>query len=162
MDWRPLATWMESTWLNDIMLERFWLFPTMETIHFLGLSVLFGAILVMDLRVMGVARFINMEAAMKFIPVAIIAFCVNLLTGIAFLFADPFRYFPNIAFQWKMGLIVVAGLNALWFWVGEHRELVSLADGEDAQFRAKVIATLSLVVWIAVLVFGRMIPYVEF
>ena len=162
MDWRNLAEWMEGTWLNDTMLEKFWLFPLMETLHFVGLSVMFGALLVVDLRVMGVSRFINMKAAMQFIPVAIIAFSVNLVTGICFLFADPFRYFPNMGFQWKMGLIFIAGVNALWFWYGEHRELERLADGEDADFRAKFIALLSLLIWVAVIVFGRMIPYVEY
>ena len=61
-----------------------------------------------------------------------------------------------------MGLVVIAGLNALWFWFGEHQELKSLADGEDAPFRAKVIAALSIAIWVGVIIFGRMIPYVEY
>ena len=157
-----ILSWIETTWLGMKMREVFWLFPTMETLHFMGLCVMFGALLVIDLRVLGVARFINMQAAMKFIPVAIYAFAVNLLTGIAFLCADPFRYFPNIGFQWKMALIFIAGLNALWFWFGEHKELSKLADGEDADFRAKVIALLSILIWVAVIICGRMIPYVEY
>lgn len=158
----PLATWLESTWLGEQMRNIFWLFPMMETVHFIGLTIMFGALLVIDVRVIGFGRFINMNSAMKFIPVAIGAFTVNLLSGIAFLCANPFRYFPNIAFQWKMGLIVIAGLNALWFWFGEHKMLQQLADGEDAEFRAKVIAALSIAIWLAVIVFGRMIPYVEY
>ena len=153
---------IQSTWLGMQMRDKFWMFPMMETIHFMGLSVMFGALLAIDLRVMGVAKFINMKVVMKFIPVALIAFSVNLLTGIAFLCADPHRYFPNIGFQWKMGLIFVAGLNALWFWFGEHKELVQLADGQDADIRAKVIAFLSIAIWVGVIVFGRMIPYVEY
>lgn len=162
MNWENLASWMEDTWLNQQMLDIFWLFPMMETIHFMALCIMFGALLIIDVRVIGFGRFINMEAALKFIPVAIAAFSVNLLSGLCFLFANPFRYFPNIAFQWKMGLILLAGINALWFWFGEHAELKQLADGEDAQFRAKVIAFISIAIWIAVIVFGRMIPFVEF
>lgn len=158
----PLASWFESTWLGGQMRNVFWLFPAMETVHFIGLTVMFGCLLVIDVRVLGYGRFINMGSALKFIPIAIGAFCINLISGIAFLCADPFRYFPNIAFQWKMGLIVIAGLNALWFWFGEHKELQQLADGEDADFRAKVIAALSLAIWVAVIIFGRMIPYVEY
>jgi hypothetical protein len=116
---------------------------------------------VIDFRVMGLAKFINMKTAMKFIPVAIYGFAINLITGIAFLNADPFRYFPNVAFQWKMALILMAGINALWFWIGEHKELSQLADGEDAPFRAKVIAFISIVLWVLVIIGGRMIPYVE-
>ena len=160
--YEPLATWLESTWLGEQMRNIFWLFPMMETIHFIGLTIMFGSLLVIDVRVIGFGRFINMNSALKFIPIAIVAFTVNLLSGIAFLCANPFRYFPNIAFQWKMGLIVIAGLNALWFWFGEHKILQQLADGEDAEFRAKVIAAISIAVWVAVIIFGRMIPYVEY
>ena len=158
----PLATWFEATYVGGQMRNIFWLFPMMETIHFIGLTIMFGCLLVIDVRIIGFGRFINMNAAMKFIPIAMGAFSINLITGIAFLCADPFRYFPNISFQWKMGLIIIAGLNALWFWFGEHKELKLLADGEDAPFRAKVIAALSIAIWVAVIIFGRMIPYVEY
>lgn len=153
---------IQATWMGEQMRQTYWLFPLMETIHFIGLSVMFGALMVIDLRVMGVAPFINMKAAMKFIPVAIIAFAVNLLSGLAFLCADPHRYFPNLSFQWKIGLILIAGINALWFWFGEHKQLQQLADGEQAEFRARFIAFLSLLIWVGVIVGGRMIPYVEF
>ncbi len=162
MNWEPLATWLETTWLHDLMVNIFWMFPAGETLHFIGITILFGALLVVDFRVIGLVKFINMNEVMKFIPVAIIAFGLNLLTGIAFLAANPFRYFPNIAFQWKMALIIIAGINALWFWFGEHKELKQLADGEDAPFRAKVIAVISLVIWVLVIICGRMIPYVEY
>jgi hypothetical protein len=55
----------------------------------------------------------------------------------------------------------LAGINALWFWVGEHSRLVSLPDGVAAQGNARLIAWLSLLFWIAVIVLGRFIPYVE-
>jgi hypothetical protein len=162
MNWEPLATWLESTGLHDLMVNIFWMFPASETLHFIGITILFGALLVVDFRVIGLVKFINMNEAMKFIPVAIFGFAINLLTGIAFLCANPFRYFPNIAFQWKMACIVLAGVNALWFWFGEHKELKLLADGQDAPFRAKVIAAISLVLWVLVIIGGRMIPYVEY
>jgi len=50
-----------------------------------------------------------------------------------------------------MGLILLAGLNALWFWFGEHTKLVKLADGEQAETAAKVIAIVSLLLWLAVI-----------
>lgn len=153
---------IEATWLGTQMRYHFWMFPMMETLHFMGLSVMFGALMVVDLRVIGLARFISMKESMKFIPIAIGAFLLNLLTGIAFLCADPHRYFPNLAFQWKMGLLLIAGLNALWFFFGEHKQLMQLADGEDADFRAKVIALLSLLIWVGIIIWGRMIPYVEY
>lgn len=163
MNWEPLANWLSETALHDLMVNYSWMFPMMETFHFLGLTVLFGSLLLVDLRVIGLVRFINMDEAMKYyIPLAIGAFAVNLISGIAFLAADPYAYFPNLGFQWKMGMIVVAGINALWFWFGEHAELKRLADGQDAPFRAKIIALVSIVIWVIVIVLGRMIPYLEF
>ena len=153
------ATWLESTFMNELMVNLFWMFPLMETIHFIGLVLLFGALLVVDGRVLGLCRFMNMKAAMAFIPVAIVAFALNLISGIFFVASQPLVYFGNVVFQWKMALIVVAGINALWFWFGEHKELCQLADGEDAPFRAKVIALASIVIWVLVIIGGRMIPY---
>jgi len=163
MNWEPLAIWLSETSLHSAMVNYSWMFPMMETLHFLGLTVLFGSLLLVDLRVMGLVKFVNMNEAMKYyIPLAIGAFTVNLISGISFLCADPYSYFPNLGFQWKMGMIVVAGINAIWFWIGEHKELQQLADGQDAPFRAKVIALISIVVWLAVIILGRMIPYLEF
>ena len=96
------------------------------------------------------------------IPVAIIAFALNLISGIFFVASQPLVYFGNMLFQWKMALIVIAGIKALWFWFGEHKELSQLADGEDAPFGAKVIAAISVAIWVLVIIGGRMIPYVEY
>jgi hypothetical protein len=159
MNWAPLAEWLTTTGMHNLMVNIYWMFPLMETLHFTALTVLFGALLVVDGRIIGMGKFINMKAAMAFIPVAIIAFAVNLLTGIMFLAADPYNYLANSVFQWKMGLIIIAGINALWFWFGEHKELVQLADGQDAPFRAKVIALVSIVLWVLIIIAGRMIPY---
>lgn len=153
------ASWLESTFMNRLMVENFWMFPLMETIHFIGLILLFGALLVVDGRVLGWGRFINMKAAMAFIPVAIVAFSLNLISGILFVASQPLIYFGNMVFQWKMALVVIAGINALWFWFGEHKDLLRLADGEDAPFRAKLIALTSLVLWVLIIIGGRMIPY---
>jgi uncharacterized membrane protein len=153
--------WASNTFIGDGMRDIFWMWPFMENLHFTGLSILFGALLVIDLRVLGVTRVIPMRGALKLIPLAIFGFAINLVTGIAFYMGDPFRYTGNLAFQWKMALIIIAGINALWFWFGEHARLAKLAEGEDAEFSAKIIAALSLTIWVLVIVLGRLIPYLE-
>ncbi len=158
---QPTFDWLGASALGVATRELSWVFVAAETSHFFGLSLLFGSLLVIDLRVVGFARFINMAAAMKFIPIAILGFTINLLSGIVFIASNPERYGPNIAFQWKMGLVIIAGINALWFYFGEHKELSKLADGEDADFRAKVIAAVSLIIWVAVIILGRFMPFVE-
>src|SRR5690554_2942631 len=126
---------LSSSWLGELMRGIWWMWPFMENLHFFGLCLMFGALMVIDLRVLGVAKSVPMAASMRLIPVAIIAFGINLITGIAFICGDPFRYAYNLSFQWKMGLIFLAGVNALWFWFGEHAKLSRLAVGEDADFQ---------------------------
>ncbi len=151
--------WMLGTWIANMVNGIPWMFPTLETLHFMGLCSMFGALLVVDLRVIGFGKFVNMQTAMKFIPVILIAFSVNLITGLFFFFSNPYNYFFNIGFQWKMVLIAIAGLNALWFWFGEHKELVQLADGQDAEMRAKVIAVVSLLLWVVIIFVGRFMAF---
>jgi hypothetical protein len=147
--------------VGNTMRDVFWMWPFTENLHFMGLCALFGGLLAIDLRVLGICRFIPMKAALSLIPYVIAAFSINLITGIMFFCGDPFRYFYNLSFQWKMALVVLAGINALWFWFGEHTKLSKLADGEQADIPAKIIAAASLALWVGVIVLGRLIPYLE-
>lgn len=159
----PEATlvWIEATWIGETIRNVSWIFPMLETLHFIGLCVLFGSLIIIDLRVLGVARFIPMRPALQFAPVAIVAFAVNLLSGIGFICADPFKYAYNSVFIMKMFTIVLAGANALYFRFFEHPKLQSLPDGQSGDFSTKVVALLSLLLWTTVIVLGRFIPYVE-
>ncbi len=151
--------WVGTSALHDWINLTQWVYPTMEIIHFTGLSILFGSLLVIDLRVAGFARFINMRDAMKFIPWAIGGFTLNLLSGITLFAWSPDTFAANVGFQWKLGLIFIAGLNALWFWFGEHSKLVVLADGEEAPMTAKVIGILSLILWLCVISVARWMAF---
>jgi hypothetical protein len=67
MNLESLALWLGQGFLHDQMVDKFWMFPMMETFHFIGLSFMFGALLVIDGRVLGIGKFISMKEAMKFI-----------------------------------------------------------------------------------------------
>ena len=153
--------WMENSTLGQLMRDVPWLFPTAEILHFTGLCLLMGALLVMDYRLLGFSRDVPVNAIHKFIPIAAIGFCINLITGILFCFSDPFRYYPNIAFRLKMSLILLGGFNALCFMLISR----SQADQQvpnDTTWKIKLIAVLSLLFWISVIILGRLIPYVEY
>ena len=156
-----VATWIKSTGFHRFMIENSWPFPAAETLHFMGLTLLFGALLAVDMRGLGFVRAIPLQAVHKLVPVALGAFTVNLLTGIAFLFADPDRYFINIAFQLKMALIVLAALNALAFEVFVFRPLSAGANVSETM-AAKLTSGASIVIWALVIIAGRAIPYVEY
>jgi hypothetical protein len=152
-----------NSWLAEWTRSGFWPWPLLETLHFIGLCGVVGALLTLDLRVIGWGKPKNLplKPVLGLIPFTIVAFSINLLTGIALFCGDPFRYYVNFAFQWKIALIVIAGINALWFWFGEHDKLSKLPQDADTPMGAKVIAGLSLLLWTGVIILGRLIPYFD-
>ena len=156
-----VVVWIKTTGFHQFMVENTWPFPFAETLHFMGLTLLFGTLLAVDIRGLGFLRGIPLQAAHKLVPIALGAFAINLLTGICFIFADPARYFINIGFQFKMSLIILAGINAIIFELLVFRPLVAGVD-VDKKMATKITSGLSIIIWTLVIIAGRAIPYVEF
>ena len=146
----PLNHWIEST---------YWLWPVLETLHFIGLSLLLGGLLIMDLRLAGHFRRFSLLATHQLIPLVLIGFAINLSTGILFFYGDPLRYSINISFQVKMVLVLLAGLNALLYYWRLHRLVPDWDPAADPLPLARAVAYASLTLWFAVLLCGRLIPY---
>jgi hypothetical protein len=153
--------WMESTWIHDFVLDYPWTFPTLEALHFVGLCLLMGALLIMDLRLIGFQRIIPLSAVHSLMPVAIIGFALNLVTGLGFVFSDPGMYFLNGAFQVKLALIALAGLNFLIYFVKVEPLLANASSTTTMPSVAKAIGAASLVLWFGVLILGRLLPYLS-
>jgi uncharacterized membrane protein len=134
-----------------------WVWPTCETLHFIGLSLLLGVVVVVDLRVLGVLKALSFASLHRLLPWAALGFGVNVVTGILFFVGMPGQYIHNKAFYWKVGLVLLAGLNALYFTLLE--EPWSLKSGEDAPFTAKIAAASAMLLWVGVMYFGSMLPF---
>ena len=153
--------WIKELPFGAAVRESRWLFAMGETFHFIGLCLLVGGLLVVDLRLLGFIRRVPMRAALAFLPFTIVGFLINLATGIEFFVTDPFMYWPNPAFRLKMFLIVLAGLNALVFTVMQHRHMLVLGDDKNMSAYVKLTAGLSLGLWLSVLLLGRLLPAFE-
>jgi hypothetical protein len=149
--------WANDTWLGEAARQYTWIFTTGLVIHFIGLSMLLGSMLIVDLRLLGFPRQLPFAAAFKFLPIALIGFSMNLLTGITFFVFDPFGYWRNPAFKIKMVLVILAGINALYFTVAEYKEVLILAPEHRISLKIKISAFLSLAIWVCVITFGRLI-----
>jgi hypothetical protein len=156
-----ILQWIKDMPVGAAVRQSRWMFAAGETLHFFGLCLMVGALLIVDLRLLGYIRIVSMRAALAFLPFAIIGFVINLLTGIEFFMADPFMYWPNPAFKLKMFLILVAGLNALVFTVMEHHHVLVMGDGETTSAFTRVTAVLSLSLWFCVILLGRLLPTFE-
>jgi hypothetical protein len=157
----PWELWIRATFLHQFVLDNgTWLWPTLETLHFLGLSLLFATIGVFDLRVLGIGKAIPPGALHRLIPIGIAGYAVNVLTGITFFSGFPEQYFYNPAFWWKGTFMAIAGINVAAFYLTRSfREVQMLPAGADAPFRAKLIAGTSLGAWCAVLICGRLLTF---
>jgi hypothetical protein len=152
--WFSLA---HDSWLGHIARDNSYIYTIGLIIHFTGLALLMGAMLVIDITLMGFARMIPPGAALKLLPLAVAGFVLNLLTGIMFFCFDPDRFGLNPAFQVKMLLVLAAGLNALWFTFAEHRAVSQAPAGARLPLNVRLSASLSLLLWFGVIVAGRMI-----
>ena len=129
-----------------------------ESIHFLGLSMLVGCIGLFDLRLLGMAKQIPIAALHKLIPWGLLGFAINITSGSLFLLTEPDQYIYNPSFQFKVLFIMIAGLNALLFYVTSWGRVN--ADGTIHAPRAgKVAAVISLSMWISGIVCGRLLTF---
>jgi hypothetical protein len=137
--------------------ETPWMWPTCETLHFIGLTLLLGVVLLVDLRVLGVLKGVSFPSLHRLLPWAALGFGVNVITGMLFFVGMPVQYTGNPAFYWKVSLVMLAGLNAVYFTVLE--EPWELGPGDDAPLTAKIAAASAMILWVGVMYFGSMLPF---
>jgi hypothetical protein len=123
-----------------------------ETLHFVGLCLLLGALLLVDLRLLGPWRSGRSADTFPFMRWAVIGFGINAITGFVMFGADPYNYRTNSAFHIKLILIALAGLKLVWFAAFERRRVLALADGAEAELGTKISAALSLAQWFAIII----------
>ena len=133
-----------------------WLWPASEAIHFMGLCLLFSVVLLVDLRILGMAKPLSFAALYRLLPLGMLGFGVNLITGFLFFIAKPSMYMTEV-FYWKIFLIVLGGINVLYFTSVD--EPWAVGPGDDAPRTAKLVAASAIVVWFGVLYCGHMLPF---
>jgi hypothetical protein len=139
-----------------------WVWPILEDLHFIGLILLLGTVGVLNLRILGFLKQLPVAPLHRFIPWGIAGFGLNVVTGFLFYLGMPGFYNMNVVFQLKIFTIVIAGALLLLFQcTGAFRTLEHLGPGDDAPPLAKVIAASLIILWIAVIVLGRYIPFGE-
>ena len=104
------SVWLDSTWVSWAMSGGWpWLWPACETLHFMGLALLVGAVGVLDLRMIGMAPGLPLASVQKLMPWGVLGFIVNLVTGALFFIGEPHQYVTNLAFLMKMLFIAGRG-----------------------------------------------------
>lgn len=154
--------WLQGSALGHAMRESgVWTYGVVNLLHILGVASLFGSVLALDLRLLGVWRNISLAAiSQPAVPIATTGFLVAALSGVCLLATkateyagNPFLYikFPAIA----LGIINVAVLSSLPAWK-QHR-IRELSSREQSTLA--VFGGISLFCWLTAVTAGRMIGY---
>jgi hypothetical protein len=147
------------TWMGAFMRDSRWAWPTFESLHFLGMSLLIGTIGIFDLRLLGFARAVPVRAMHRMIPLGISGFLINITTGFFFICGFPDQYLFNAAFRWKVVFILIAGFNVMFFYTGVFRRLEEKSENRHAPIAARIVGGISLAAWIGVMSAGRLITF---
>jgi uncharacterized membrane protein len=140
------------------VLDYPWVWPICEVLHFVGLCLLFGVMLLVNLRMVGFIGGVSLAAMNRLLPWAMAGLGINVVTGMLFFLAAPDQYTQNGAFVWKIGLVLLGGLTLLYP-VMFDEEPTSSSDVLHASLTRKAIGACSLAIWIGVIFFGRFLPY---
>jgi len=160
---RDFCRWLAATPLSNTIQTTGWIIPTLQTIHILGVAVLFSSAIVVDLRVWRLLqRDVPLpDVARRFLPAIWPVLLVLLITGTLLIVGEPRRSLLNSTFYLKMALLVLAlmltgGLqwslsSAPQFWDKDRRRRMA------GQFAA----TVSILVWCGIIFAGRWIAYTQ-
>jgi len=136
-----------------------WIYPAANLVHVLGVSLLVGAIMALDLRLLGVCRR-SLPAAGAvdlLVPVAVVGAILAVPSGILLYLPDAVPLTGHLLMQVKAGLLVLGLANAVAFHLLWHRRLVTWDDGAPPISRAQSV--FSIAIWLGVLSCGRLIAY---
>jgi uncharacterized membrane protein len=137
------------------------LFPWIECVHVLALTLVIGSIAVVDLRLIGVTsrdRAVT-DVTRAVLPVTWIAFVCAVITGVLMFSSNATTYGVNIYFRVKMALIVLAGINMAVYHLAVNRGAQSWRTARDTPTRARIVGGVSLCLWLAIVAAGRWIGF---
>lgn len=151
--------WMEQSALGACVAQSTAGYYIMLAFHSIGLAMIVGAMMIVDLRILGFARGISMQALPRFVTIGWWGFWINAISGVAIFFSEANKMYINVTFRWKLFLILIGVITTMIF---DRSILRPAAAGDVARLdsgSAKAQAVFSLGIWLAVIIVGRMIAY---
>jgi hypothetical protein len=158
---RDLCQWIADTRIGRGILESTLAFPIIEGIHLLGIGLSVGVLCWFDLRLLGFA-FSNDPVSKVWkhvMPVAFVGFSIVFATGGLLFWAEAVRAYNSVHFWIKIGLLVLAGINAGYFEFVTHPGIAAWDNDRVPPLHARMAGLASLVLWTAVITTGRTMAY---
>lgn len=156
-----LVSYFENSGVADSIRENDLLFPVIESVHVLAICLVVGSILVVDLRLLGLAstKWTVGRVTRAILPLTWSAFFIAVVSGGLMFISNATKYLGNGFFIAKMVLIGVAGLNMLVFHFVGARDLPKWESDSRLPLPARLAGGLSILLWVAVVACGRWIGF---
>jgi hypothetical protein len=153
----PFFKWANNTWLGKTISDSIWLFPAIEGVHIVALALLFGAAIILNLRLMGVTLRDKSRPVIvdELAPWTFCSLIVILTTGVLLFFSEATKMFHSGPFRLKIVLL----LAAIAFHYGVSRRLMMKEDSALPSMLAKAAAVFGIALWVSVGFAGRAIGF---
>jgi len=152
---------LEQAPIAVAMRQELWLYPAVEIVHIVGFVVLVGSIVVLDLRLLGLSRSISARTLSRHVlPWTFGALLLIVPTGLLMFMTHASDLVSNRAFQVKLALLLLAGVNAAAYHAGTSRTHAQWDRDVQPPTRVKAHAAASLAIWVSVIACGRLLAYV--
>jgi hypothetical protein len=154
---------IESSGIGEWMRSHVLAMPWVNALHVLCITVVFGSILVVDLRLLGWfdrQRAVTRVAG-EMLRLTWLAFAGAVITGTLYFAANATTYWFNTAFRFKMLAILLAGINMLVFQFVTYRNVAAWDRGAPTPGAARLAGALSILIWTSVIVLGRLIGFTK-
>ncbi|HCD26607.1 MAG TPA: hypothetical protein DER02_03745 [Gammaproteobacteria bacterium] len=158
---REFILWLDTHEWSTAIHESFFVYPIIESTHVLTLCLFVGTLIMVDLRLLGLGL-VNTpvsEVTRRVLPWTLIGAVIMFVTGLLLFYAIPERTYHSLWFRIKVVMLIVAGINALYFHYRVHRNQSFWDNAPKPPLNARVSAAVSLTMWAGVIVTGRMIAY---
>ena len=156
------ALWLSQTYPSVlIQTHNDWMIPTIQSIHIAGIGIVLTSVFMMDLRILGLAGKDQTlrQTTRRFGPWLIWSLVALLVTGVLMVIGEPVRELVTVSFWLKMFLIAVGTLVAAIFMRTLQRNEQRWEDTMTKRLSVKLMAIFTLLVWLTVIVLGRLIAY---
>lgn len=158
---RSWFEWLDALPSSIALRESVYGYSIFLTAHVISMCLFAGLVVMMDLRLVGVGHRGTpvSQIQKRLFPWQMLGMAISAITGILLFYSQPMRYYPKIFYWTKLGLMGLAGVNALAFHVTTYRSVSEWDSAPATPFSARMAGVISLVLWAAVVVFGRFTAY---
>lgn len=158
---RGLFEWVDTFPTSIALRESLNGYSWLLTAHVVGMAMFAGLVIMMDLRLAGWGntRTPLTQIQKRLFPWQVFGMAVSAITGALLVYSQPMRYYPKVFFWIKVALMVLAGLNAMWFHFTTYNSVAEWDADPQPPKAARLAGIFSLLLWGGTIIFGRFTAY---